>query len=207
MAIQEFYVQADGVGEFDAVSTDGGVKAEVRHDTSGYYGNIGFKDLNGDTWNGFTILPSNPYEDVIGDELKDIYAIRQAYEYGEEEGLIKHLTRAGYYVAKFVAYGYSQSDFEKGYVLATKEGMAECGGTVESELKGFAQTYEDWRMNEIYEVTVYEGERYLNENDPTDIEIIYKETEMVSGLFGYGSKENLVKDFLGDFDDIVIEDV
>lgn len=207
MAIQEFHVQANGVGEFDAVSVDGMVKAEVRHDTSGYYGNTGFKSLNGDTWNGFTILPDNPYEDIIGDELKDIYAIRQAYEYGEEEGLIKHLTRAGYYVAKFVAYGYSQSDKEKGYIVATKEGMAECGGTVESELKGFAQTYEDWRMNEIYEVTVYEGNRYINQDDPTDFEIMYKETERVSGLFGYDSKESLVKDFSGDLDAIVIEDV
>ena len=207
MAIQEFHVQANGVGEFDAVSVDGMVKAEVRHDTSGYYGNIGFKGLNGDTWNGFTILPDNPYEDIIGDELKDIYEIRQAYEYGDEEGMIKHLTRAGYYVAKFVAYGYSQSDLEKGYILATKEGMAECGGTVESELKGFAQTYEDWRMNEIYEVTVYEGNRYINQDDPTDFEIMYKETERVSGLFGYDSKENLVKDFSGDLDAIVIEDV
>ena len=207
MAIQEFHVQANGVGEFDAVSVDGMVKAEVRHDTSGYYGNTGFKDLNGDTWNGFTILPDNPYEDIIGDELKDIYEIRQAYEYGDEEGMIKHLTRAGYYVAKFVAYGYSQSDLEKGYILATKEGMAECGGTVESELKGFAQTYEDWRMNEIYEVTVYEGNRYINQDDPTDFEIMYKETERVSGLFGYDSKENLVKDFSGDLDAIVIEDV
>lgn len=207
MVIQEFHVQADGVGEFDAESVDGMVKAEVRHDTSGYYGNTGFKDLNGDTWNGFTILPDNPYEDIIGDELKDIYEIRQAYEYGEEEGLIKHLTRAGYYVAKFVAYGYSQSDLEKGYIVATKEGMAECGGTVESELKGFAQNYEDWRMNEIYEVTVYEGERYISEKDPTDIEIMYKETERVSGLLGYDNRENLLRDFLGNHDDTVIEDV
>lgn len=207
MAIQEFHVQANGVGEFDAVSVDGMVKAEVRHDTSGYYGNIGFKGLNGDTWNGFTILPDNPYEDIIGDELKDIYEIRQAYEYGDEEGMIKHLTRAGYYVAKFVAYGYSQSDKEKGYIVATEEGMEVCGGTVESELKGFAQTYEDWRMNEIYEVTVYEGNRYINQDDPTDFEIMYKETERVSGLFGYDSKENLVKDFSGDLDAIVIEDV
>lgn len=197
MAIQEFHVQADGVGEFDAVSTDGRVKAEVRRDISGYYGNTGFKDLNGDTWNGFTILPDNPYEDIFGDELKDIYEIRQAYEYGEEEGLIKHLTRAGYYVAKFVAYGYSQSDMEKGYIVATKEGMEACGGTVESELKGFAQTYEDWRMNEIYEVTVYEGKRYISENDPTDIEIIYNETEMVSGLLGYDNRESLLSDLLG----------
>lgn len=207
MAIQEFHVQANGVGEFDAVSVDGMVKAEVRHDTSGYYGNTGFKNLNGDTWNGFTILPDNPYEDIIGDELKDIYEIRQAYEYGDEEGMIKHLTRAGYYVAKFVAYGYSQSDKEKGYILATKEGMAECGGTVESELKGFAQTYEDWRMNEIYEVTVYKGNRYINQDDPTDFEIMYKETERVPRLFGYDSKENLVKDFSGYLDAIVIEDV
>ena len=207
MSIQEFHVQADGVGEFDAVSVDGMVKAEVRHDTSGYYGNSGFKGLNGDTWNGFTILPDNPYEDIIGDELKDIYEIRQAYEYGDEEGMIKHLTRAGYYVAKFVAYGYSQSDMEKGYIVATEKGMEECGGTVESELKGFAQTYENWRMNEIYEVTVYEGERYISEKDPTDIEIMYKETERISGLFGYDSKESLVKDFSGDLDAIVIEDV
>ena len=207
MAIQEFHVQANGVGEFDAVSVDGMVKAEVRHDTSGYYGNIGFKGLNGDTWNGFTILPDNPYEDIIGDELKDIYEIRQAYEYGDEEGMIKHLTRAGYYVAKFVAYGYSQGDKEKGYIVATEEGMEVRGGTVESELKGFAQTYEDWRMNEIYEVTVYEGNRYINQDDPTDFEIMYKETERVSGLFGYDSKENLVKDFSGDLDAIVIEDV
>ena len=207
MAIQEFHVQADGVGEFDAVSVDGMVKAEVRCDTSGYYGNTGFKALNGDTWNGFTILPDNPYEDIIGDELKDIYEIRQAYEYGEEEGLIKHLTRAGYYVAKFVAYGYSQSDMEKGYIVATEEGMEECGGTVEAELKGFAQDYENWRMNEIYDVTVYEGERYISEKDPTDIEIMYKETERVSGLFGYDNRENLLRDFLGNHDDTVIEDV
>lgn len=207
MAIQEFHVQADGVGEFDAVSVDGMVKAEVRRDTSGYYGNTGFKDLNGDTWNGFTILPDNPHEDIFGDDLKDIYEIRQAYEYGDEEGMIKHLTRAGYYVAKFVAYGYSQSDIEKGYLVATKEGMEECGGTVEAELKGFAQTYEDWRMNEIYDVTIYEGERYINEKDPTDIEIIYNETERVSGIFGYDNRESLLRDFLGNRDDTVMEDV
>ena len=207
MSIQEFHVQANGVGEFDAESTDGRVKAEVRRDTSGYYGNTGFKDLNGDTWNGFTILPDNPYEDIFGDDLKDIYEIRKAYEYGEEEGLIKHLTRAGYYVAKFVAYGYSQSDMEKGYIVATKEGMEECGGTVESELKGFAQDYENWRMNEIYDVTVYEGERYISEKDPTDIEIFYKETDRVSGVFGYESREGLIRDYLGHLDDIEIEDV
>ena len=85
--------------------------------------------------------------------------------------------------------------------------MAECGGTVEAELKGFAQTYEDWRMNEIYEVTVYEGERYISEKDPTDVEIIYKETDRVSGIFGYDNRESLVKDFLGNLDDIVMEDV
>ena len=207
MAIQEFHVQADGVGEFDAESVDGMVKAEVRQDTSGYYGNTGFKDLNGDTWNGFTILPSNPYEGIIGDELKDIYEIRQAYEYGDEEGMIKHLTRAGYYVAKFVAYGYSQSDMEKGYIVATEEGMEVCGRTVETELRSFAQDYENWRMNEIYEVTAYEGERYISEKDPTDIEIFYKETERVSGLFGYDSRGSLIRDFLGNFSDIVIEDV
>lgn len=207
MAIQEFHVQADGVGEFDAVSVDGMVKAEVRRDTSGYYGNTGFKDLNGDTWNGFTILPDNPYEDIFGDDLKDIYEIRQAYEYGDEEGMIKHLTRAGYHVAKFVAYGYSQSDKERGYIVATEEGMEVCGRTVETELRSFAQTYEDWRMNEIYDVTVYEGERYISEKDPTDIEIMYKETERVSGLFEYDNRESLLRDLLGNLDDIVIEDV
>ena len=78
---------------------------------------------------------------------------------------------------------------------------------IESELKGFAQDYENWRMNEIYDVTVYEGERYISEKDPTDIEIMYKETERVSGLFRYDNRESLLRDFLGNLDDIVIEDV
>lgn len=204
-----YSVHPNFFGECNAESKKALTRVEVRRDTTGhYYGNEGFKDLTGDTWDGFMLLTMGSYTmDVWGDERLGTPELLDSFYEGEEEGLVDYVTSQGNYIAKFVAHGTSQSDYIEGYIIVTKEGVSFHGDTVENAAELLAQNFENWRCGEIYDVTVYEGERYFSEKDPEKTKVIYEEVEQISGNFGYDSRENLVQNYLIDLDDIVIEDV